>query len=85
MVPGANQQALTGEVKHAGRKARDRARNRNAVRNPDGTPTIDNPTFSLALPGAAPIGVPNFFIDRFRIPPFLLPIYQAAGMEYGVR
>jgi hypothetical protein len=29
--------------------------------------------------------VPNFFIDKFRIPPFLLPIYQAAGMEYGIR
>jgi murein DD-endopeptidase MepM/ murein hydrolase activator NlpD len=40
---------------------------------------------SLALPGPAPIGVPNFFIDKFRIPPFLLPIYQAAGIEYGVR
>ena len=36
-------------------------------------------------PGAARIGVPNFFIDKFRIPPFLLPIYQAAGIEYGVR
>jgi len=31
------------------------------------------------------VGVPNFFIDRFRIPPFLLPIYQAAGTQYGVR
>jgi hypothetical protein len=29
--------------------------------------------------------VPNFFIDKFRIPPFLLPIYQAAGIEYGIR
>jgi murein DD-endopeptidase MepM/ murein hydrolase activator NlpD len=29
--------------------------------------------------------VPNFFIDKFRIPPFLLPIDQAAGIEYGVR
>ena len=29
--------------------------------------------------------MPNFFIDRFRIPPFLLPIYQAAGIQYGVR
>ena len=37
------------------------------------------------MPGPAPIGVPNFFIDKFRIPPFLLPIYQAAGIEYGVR
>ena len=36
-------------------------------------------------PGPAPIGVPNFFIDKFRIPPFLLSIYQAAGIEYGIR
>jgi murein DD-endopeptidase MepM/ murein hydrolase activator NlpD len=28
--------------------------------------------------------VPNFFIDSFRIPPFLLPIYQAAGIQYDV-
>jgi hypothetical protein len=57
----------------------------NPGRNTDGSPTPENPAFTLALPGAAPIGVPNFFIDRFRIPPFLLPIYQAAGIEYGVR
>src|SRR6059036_3755609 len=54
-------------------------------RAPGGVPTPADPTFSLALPGPAPIGVPNFFIDRFRIPPFLLPIYQAAGIEYGLR
>jgi murein DD-endopeptidase MepM/ murein hydrolase activator NlpD len=28
--------------------------------------------------------VPNFFIDSFQIPPFLIPIYQAAGIEYQV-
>ena len=39
----------------------------------------------MSEPGAARIGVPNFFIEKFRIPPFLLPIYQAAGIEYGVR
>ena len=49
-----------------------------------GVPTTANPTFSFALPGAAPLGVPNFFIDSFQIPPFLLPIYQAAGIEYDV-
>src|SRR4051794_38705600 len=49
-------------------------------------PAKDNPpTLSLATPGAAKPGVPNFFIDKFRIPPFLLPIYQAAGTEYGIR
>ena len=53
--------------------------------NPDGSPTPANPTFSIAEPGPARIGVPNFFIDKFRIPPFLLPIYQAAGIQYGVR
>jgi len=53
-------------------------------RAPDGQPTVANPTFSFAQVGAAPLGVPNFFIEKFRIPPFLLPIYQAAGTEYGV-
>ncbi|MBJ7332922.1 MAG: lytic murein transglycosylase, partial [Solirubrobacteraceae bacterium] len=42
-------------------------------------------TTSIAVPGPAPVGVPNFFIEKFRIPPFLLPIYQAAGIEYGIR
>jgi len=55
-----------------------------ALRAPGGVPTVSNPTFSFALPGPSPIGVPNFFIDSFRIPPFLLPIYQAAGIEYDV-
>jgi hypothetical protein len=49
-----------------------------------GVPTPSNPTYSFAFPGPAPIGVPNFFIDSFQIPPFLLPIYQAAGIEYDV-
>jgi murein DD-endopeptidase MepM/ murein hydrolase activator NlpD len=47
-------------------------------------PTPSNPTYSFSLPGPAPIGVPNFFIDSFQIPPFLLPIYQAAGIQYDV-
>jgi murein DD-endopeptidase MepM/ murein hydrolase activator NlpD len=49
-----------------------------------GVPAASNPSFSLSLPGPSPIGVPNFFIDSFRIPPFLIPIYQAAGIEYQV-
>jgi len=28
--------------------------------------------------------VPNFVIKNFEIPPFLLPIYQACGSEYGI-
>ncbi|MDX6633528.1 MAG: hypothetical protein QOG26_1533, partial [Solirubrobacterales bacterium] len=34
--------------------------------------------------GPAPLGVPNFVIDQFQIPPFLLPIYQACGTQYGI-
>ena len=55
------------------------------LRNDEGLPTATNPTTSLSLPGPVPVGVPNFFIEKFRIPPFLLPIYQAAGIQYGVR
>jgi len=44
-------------------------------------------TLTPAVPGAlgAPIGgIPDFFIESFDIPPFLLPIYQAAGAAYGI-
>jgi hypothetical protein len=51
---------------------------------PTSTATTSAPPSSFLLPGPAPIGVPNFFIDSFRIPPFLLPIYQAAGIQYDV-
>ena len=67
------------------RRPGDKAKVDAGLTQPDGQPTLGNPTLSEALPGPAPIGVPNFFIDKFRIPPFLLPIYQAAGIEYGVR
>jgi hypothetical protein len=54
------------------------------VRRPDGTPTNANPALTIADFGPAPIGVPNFVIDQFTIPPFLLPIYQACGTQYGI-
>jgi murein DD-endopeptidase MepM/ murein hydrolase activator NlpD len=49
-----------------------------------GAPTTANPSTTIAPFGPAPIGVPNFVIDSFEIPPFLLPIYQACGTEYGI-
>jgi Transglycosylase SLT domain/Peptidase family M23 len=56
------------------------------LRNADGTPTPSNPGFIDALPGPSTAhGVPNFIIRKFRVPPFLLSIYQAAGIEYGIR
>ncbi|HEX8120592.1 MAG TPA: lytic murein transglycosylase [Solirubrobacteraceae bacterium] len=68
-----------------GRAKDDKAKDAAPDQGEDGLPTAANPTTSIAAPGPAPIGVPNFFIDKFRIPPFLLSIYQAAGIEYGVR
>jgi murein DD-endopeptidase MepM/ murein hydrolase activator NlpD len=41
------------------------------------------PALPLALQGGVG-GVPNFFIEDFEIPPFLLPIFQAAGAAYGI-
>jgi len=52
--------------------------------NDGGSPTPANPTATIASFGPAPIGVPNFVIDSFEIPPFLLPIYQACGTQYGI-
>jgi Transglycosylase SLT domain/Peptidase family M23 len=49
-----------------------------------GAPNLLNPTTTIAPFGPAPIGVPNFVINSFEIPPFLLPIYQACGTEYGI-
>jgi hypothetical protein len=80
---------LTGDVEARAKdeisKAKRRGR-RSPLRNADGTPTTSNPGFTDVLPGpSTATGVPNFIIRKFRVPPFLLPIYQAAGIEYGVR
>jgi Transglycosylase SLT domain len=46
-------------------------------------PSALTPPLPLSLTSTI-AGVPAFFIESFRIPPFLLPIYQAAGTAYGV-
>ena len=43
------------------------------------------PLGRYVLPAPTTRGVPNILLDGFRVPPFLLPIYQAAGVQYGVR
>ncbi len=55
-----------------------------AFRASDGLPTALNPTLEVAPFNPVGTDVPNFFIDNFEIPPFLLPIYQAAGTQYDV-
>ncbi len=46
-------------------------------------PASLTPALPLGL-GATLTGVPEFFIESFSVPPFLLPIFQAAGTAYGV-
>ncbi len=76
----ARPQAATGEPKSTARTGTTTTR----LPSGRGVPSARNPTYSVSLPGAPSVGVPNFFIDSFQIPPFLLPIYQAAGIEYQV-
>src|SRR5438105_9815050 len=47
------------------------------------SPSALTPPLPLAFSSSL-AGIPGFFIESFRIPPFLLPIYQAAGTAYGV-
>jgi hypothetical protein len=70
----------------ADKKKKKKKHKKSKLRRPDGSPTPANPTFFDALPGPSTVnGVPNFVIQKFRVPLFLLPIYQAAGIEYGIR
>jgi Transglycosylase SLT domain len=46
-------------------------------------PSTLTPALPLGLESSIS-GVPGFFIESFRIPPFLLPIYQAAGTAYEI-
>ena len=87
---GKNGKPSAGRRDSAGRLLRsplpERARpEKTKLRFSGGSPTLQNPTLSLASIGPVPVGVPNFFINKFRIPPFLLSIYQAAGIQYGIR
>jgi hypothetical protein len=50
---------------------------------PTSGPMLTIPPLLDGLPTA--VAVPDQFVASFRIPPVLLPIYQAAGIRYGVR
>ena len=69
---------------------RSRVRSVAAAARRSATPTVrrrrTTPASSTCCPDpSTATGVPNFIIRKFRVPPFLLSIYQAAGIEYGVR
>ena len=90
-----NAKAGDGELRRnpaAARRTHESGRQADRPTDTDGAPVPAADGVAVAgLVGAplagpfTPIGIPSFFIDEFRIPPFLLPIYQAAGMQYGVQ
>src|SRR5215218_6871325 len=84
-APGGNSGGVTApSANGGGDQALPEGSNGGSQFTEGGAPTTANPTTTIAPFGPAPIGVPNFVIDSFEIPPFLLPIYQACGAEYGI-
>jgi hypothetical protein len=87
---GTGAKSLFGKQSKKGNGAKQTAKGERqklqhpTLRNPDGSPANTNPGLTVAQFGPAPIGVPNFLIDSFEIPPFLLPLYQSCGTEYGI-
>jgi Transglycosylase SLT domain/Peptidase family M23 len=84
VVPAGSSGAVTAPRATAGDQPAATGSDGGSAFSDGGTPTAANPSTTIAPFGPAPIGVPNIVIDSFEIPPFLLPIYQACGTEYGV-
>ena len=80
----ANTESLTGKVAEAARAPTTDAR-RHRRRRPGASRRArsDDPTYSLAEPGAAKIGVPNFFIDQ--LPDPAVPAADLPGGGHAVR
>jgi soluble lytic murein transglycosylase-like protein len=80
-------QPRTAVAAHHGSAHREKAQseaNLGVGANPKAvSPSEITPPLPSTLGGSLS-GIPSFFIDSFSIPPFLLPIYQAAGAAYGI-
>jgi hypothetical protein len=77
---------LSPQKKHKKKKSKNSNQPNGQLYQPNGAPAPSNPTFTDALPPSLEVtAVPNFVISQFHVPPFLLPIYQAAGIQYGIR
>jgi Transglycosylase SLT domain len=79
--PGAKTGSGQAGEKAAGSTGGSTAKPKRGKRAPK--PSALTPPLPLSLSSSI-AGVPGFFIESFRIPPFLLPIFQAAGTAYGV-
>jgi hypothetical protein len=83
--PKAEDKAKPKQAKPKTKPHKKKQTARNTAAQTDGTDAsaggIPSLTFSAPAPAHA---VPDIEIQNFGIPPFLLPIYQAAGTEYGI-
>jgi murein DD-endopeptidase MepM/ murein hydrolase activator NlpD len=70
---GSEESQTEGTAGEEGLRAKHRAQ----------SPSALTPSLPLSLRESIS-GVPSFFIESFQIPPFLLPIFQAAGTAYGI-
>jgi len=78
---GSGKQGRGSPAKSKGKAGDSAAKPTRGKRAPK--PSALTPALPLSLSSSI-AGVPGFFIESFRIPPFLLPIFQAAGTAYGV-
>jgi hypothetical protein len=80
-LAGKHGKAQGGAGEQGGANGGSQAKAKRGKRAPK--PSALTPPLPLSLSSSI-AGVPAFFIESFRIPPFLLPIYQAAGTACGV-
>jgi hypothetical protein len=65
------------------RKSKKGANGKTGANTKAVSPSALTPPLPSTLGGSLS-NLPSFFINSFSIPPFLLPIYQAAGAAYGI-
>jgi hypothetical protein len=84
---GSHTHRQTGASGTAGKGKGKATGGKTSTGKPSNAPAPPPSTLTPPLPGAlgeAIGGIPDFFIESFRVPPFLLPIYQAAGTAYDI-
>jgi hypothetical protein len=80
---GKSSPAQSGESENGGAAGGTPAASEPRAAHKAVAPSALTPALPMALRGSIS-GVPSFFIENFEIPPFLLPIFQAAGAAYGI-
>lgn len=89
-VPGGSKQQTEKKTTKSQPKTPSKTRSKRDDRDTSSDDTGQETTAEdpLDLAGTlegGPVSVPNLVLKQFQIPPFLLSIYQAAGMQYGIR